>query len=196
MKVLRWQEASLESSKGFYRGSRLSLTVVTFHARKSMKMHENPWKSMKIDRKRWKSSDDKKPAWNRAKVSIGAAGCPLRPHKSYRHPYLEYMKIHENLGKSIEIYGKPWTSMENDESPQMTRSQPGIEQRFGGAYDHGASTVLVRRMIIPRWYCSCWECCWSPPPDKCLWACGSVGDWVRTPLQSPRLVAHDSDHQI
>ena len=29
---------------------------------------------MTIDRKRWKSSDDKKPAWNRAKVSIGVAG--------------------------------------------------------------------------------------------------------------------------
>ena len=50
MKVLRWQEASLESSKGFYKGSRLSLTVVRFHARKSMKMHENPLKSMKSPR--------------------------------------------------------------------------------------------------------------------------------------------------
>ena len=158
-----------------------------------MKICENPWKSMKIDRKRWKSSDDKKPAWNRAKVSIGAAGCSL---SSFKHPYPE---ISENPPKSMKIYGNRrnlWKSIENDESPQMTRSQPGIEQRFGGAYDHGASTVLVRRMIIPRWYCSCWECCWSPPPDKCLWACGSVGDWVRTPLQSPRLVAHDSDHQI
>ena len=43
-----------------------------------MKIHENPWKSMIISRKRWKSSDDKKPAWNRAKVSIGAAGRFLR----------------------------------------------------------------------------------------------------------------------
>ena len=32
---------------------------------------------MIINRKRWKSSDDKKPAWNRAKVSIGAAGRSL-----------------------------------------------------------------------------------------------------------------------
>ena len=47
MKVLRWQETSLESSKGFYRGSRSYLTVVNNHARKSMKIHENLQKSMK-----------------------------------------------------------------------------------------------------------------------------------------------------
>ena len=41
MKVLRLQEASLESSKGFYQGSMSYLTVVKTHARKSMKMHEN-----------------------------------------------------------------------------------------------------------------------------------------------------------
>ena len=85
MKVLRWQEASLESSKGFYKGSRTALKSLRhpypeIHENqwKSIKIHENVWKPMKIDRKRWKSSDDKKPAWNRANVSIGAAGWTLR----------------------------------------------------------------------------------------------------------------------
>ena len=30
----------------------------------------------------------------------------------------------------MEIYRKPLKSMKYDESPQMTRNQPGIEQRF------------------------------------------------------------------
>ena len=72
MKVLRWQEASLESSKGFYKGRTTYL-------------------------------------------------------KSLRHPYPE---IPENLTKSMKIYVNLWKSIENNESPQMTRSQPGIEQRF------------------------------------------------------------------
>ena len=74
-----------------------------------------------------KASDDKKPAWNRAKVCIGIAGCNL---SAVKHPYPE---IHENPPKSIEIHGNRTNllkSIENDESPQMTRSQPGIEQRF------------------------------------------------------------------
>ena len=140
MKVLRWQEASLESSKGFYRGSRLTLTVVyrpkhscsEIHENpwKSMKIYENPWKSMKIDRKRWKSSDDKKPAWNRAKVSIGAAGRILPSYTVVNIHARKSMKIYENLWKSMKIHENLWKSIENDESPQMTRSQLGIEQRF------------------------------------------------------------------
>ena len=63
---------------------------------------------MKIDRKRWKSSDDKKPAWNRAKVSIGAAGLNL---SSLRHPYPE---IHENLSKSMKIYENQLKSIKID----------------------------------------------------------------------------------
>ena len=94
MKVFRGQEANLESTKGFYRGNKSNFTVLNHpcseiykiyaNPRKSMKIYENPLKSMIIDRKRWKSSDDKKPAWNRAKVSIGAASCPL-PSVSYTH---------------------------------------------------------------------------------------------------------------
>ena len=49
---------------------------------------------MKVNRKRWKFSDDKKPTWNRAKVSIGAAGLNL---SSLRHPYPE---IYKNPPKS------------------------------------------------------------------------------------------------
>ena len=35
-----------------------------------------------------------------------------------------------NPWKSMKIYENIWKSIGNDESPQMTRSQPGIEQRF------------------------------------------------------------------
>ena len=66
MKVLRWQEASLESSKGFYRGSRSYLKYlkasIPRNTWKSIKNHKNLWKSMKTCIKRWMSSDDKKPA--------------------------------------------------------------------------------------------------------------------------------------
>ena len=140
MKVLRWQEASLESSKGFYRGSRLNHKAGKALYPEIMKIHQNSWKSMKIDGnlwktkkidgKRWKSSDDKKPAWNRAKVSIGAAGWVLRRAEHYTPKSWKSIKSYENLWKSMEIYGKQRKSMENNESPQMTRSQPGIEQRF------------------------------------------------------------------
>ena len=138
MKVLRWQEASLETSKSFYWGSRFPLTVVTFHARKSMKMHkshqnqwksikiyENQWKSMKIDGKRWKSSDDKKPAWNRAKVSIGAAGWTLRLLTSIPRNTWKSIKIYENPWKSMEIYKiyrKRWKSSD-DKMPAWNRAK-------------------------------------------------------------------------
>ena len=51
--------------------------------------------------KRWKSLEDKKPAWNRAKVSVWVAGPNL---SSLRHPYPE---IHENPLKSMKIYRLP-----------------------------------------------------------------------------------------
>ena len=49
MKVLRGQEASLESSKALYRGSRLALTDATPTLRKSIKIKENLWESMKYE---------------------------------------------------------------------------------------------------------------------------------------------------
>ena len=67
MKVLRRQEASLELSKVFYRGSRSSHTVQSIHDLKSMKIYKNQWKSLEIHKKtmkmhmRRKSSEDKKP---------------------------------------------------------------------------------------------------------------------------------------
>ena len=74
-----------------------------------MKVHE-------IDRKLWKPSDDKKPAWNRAKVYRGSKLII----KSFRHPHLE---IHENLSKYVKIDEYRWKSVnskENNESHQMT----------------------------------------------------------------------------
>ena len=40
MKVLKGQEASLESSKGFYRGNRSHHTALSTLALKSMKIHK------------------------------------------------------------------------------------------------------------------------------------------------------------
>ena len=64
-------------------------------------------KIIEIHETRSKSSEDEKPAWNRAKVSIGAAG-PLIP-LSYRYK-LPCPEIHQNpkevmkSNKSFEIY--------------------------------------------------------------------------------------------
>ena len=57
------------------------------------------------------SSDDKKPAWNRAKVFIGAAGRSLRPHKAAPESMLRNL---ENPAKSMKIENL-WKSLENDE---------------------------------------------------------------------------------
>ena len=75
---------------------------------------------MKICEIRWKSSEDKKPAWNQANVSVGAAGRSLLSCHWLNIHTPGWFKIYENL----------WTSMKYDESLQRTRSQPGIEQRF------------------------------------------------------------------
>ena len=65
------------------------------------KSHENLqkwWKSMKINEIRWQSSEDKRPAWNRAKVCLGAAGRTLTVAPGPKHPC---SKIHENQWKSV-----------------------------------------------------------------------------------------------
>ena len=136
MKVLRWQHAILESSKGLYRGSRLDLPVASrpkhscseIHENpwKSMKIYENQWKSMRINRKRWKSSDDKKPAWNRAKVSIGAAG-PLLSPLGIHTP--KYMKIQQNLWKSLET-GQV-SQRRNKTTTGSRRQEATVEARTG-----------------------------------------------------------------
>ena len=58
MKVVRGQEASVESSKGFYKGSGSYLKALNTHALKSVENHKDLWKylqSMKIDEKLWKA---------------------------------------------------------------------------------------------------------------------------------------------
>ena len=71
---------------------------------KSMKIYEIQFK--KIYKIRGKSSEDKKPAWNRAKVSTGSAGRYL-PMKDL------CSEIHENLWKSMKNLWKSYTSYEN-----------------------------------------------------------------------------------
>ena len=144
MKVLRWQEASLESSKGFYRGSKSLLTVVRPHARKSMKIHENLQKSMKtyenhgkllfmlgmllITSARWVS------------VSLRFSG-RLSTHSFAIPPSCGARLRSSNIAGQLAILGcRDWEEhpkfdklqvcMEYDENPQMTRNQPGIEQKF------------------------------------------------------------------
>ena len=59
-----------------------------------MKIYENLEKSIRTYKnhgKQWKSSDDKKPAWNRAKVSIGVAGRNLISLSTHTP---KYMKIY------------------------------------------------------------------------------------------------------
>ena len=41
MKVFRGQDATLESSKGFYKGSKSYHTILSIHALKSMKINKN-----------------------------------------------------------------------------------------------------------------------------------------------------------
>ena len=113
MEVFRGREASLESSKGSYRGSRSSFTIPKIHTRnqwKSMWIHENLKKIIKLIEIRWKSSEDKKLAWKRANVCIGAASRPLPFQRSIP-------KINESLDKSRKIYKK---FIKRDESHQRT----------------------------------------------------------------------------
>ena len=84
---------------------------------------------MKIYKIRWRFSEDKKPDGNRAKVSRGTAGCIL-PFSKILNPWNRWNSL--RIYKILQ-YGKHtnlWQCMKYDESPQKTRSQPGIEQRF------------------------------------------------------------------
>ena len=74
MKVLRWQEANLESSKGFYRAAGWPLRPLGIHAPKYMKIdkftkiYENQWKSMEIYRKPWKSIKNDESPWKSTEI--------------------------------------------------------------------------------------------------------------------------------
>ena len=83
---------------------------------------------MKIDRKRWKSSDDKKPAWNRAKVSIGVTGPALSSLSIHTPKYIKSTKIYENRWKSyksMKINRKLWKSSD-DKKPAWNRAKVSI----------------------------------------------------------------------
>ena len=126
MEVLRGQKASLESSEGFYWGSRSNLMRwCNILAPRTMKVRENqcqsiesdenhkhPWKSMKFYERRWKSSEDKQPTWNRAKVSVRAASRILCDGTTSWHqePW-KSEKINANLWKPMKNHWKPWKSI-------------------------------------------------------------------------------------
>ena len=55
---------------------------------------------MQIYKIRWESSEDKKPSWNRAKVSIGAAGRVLPFCQGLKHPYQKSSEINANPSNS------------------------------------------------------------------------------------------------
>ena len=89
----------------------------------------------------WKSSEAKKPAWNRAKVFMGAAGRALT---AVRHPCSE---IHENLGNLSKSQKQPtnrWRSMKYDES----RQKPGKESSKGFNGD-SRLTLLFWNIMTP-----------------------------------------------
>ena len=220
MKVLRWQEASLESSRGFYKGSRLSLKAPGTHTPKYMKIHENPWKSMKIygnpwksmiiNRKRWKSSDDKKPAWNRAPDRRACETPCFKPpsNKAKKQSTPSSNPSKPSKPSNPRNPRNLWKSIENDESPQMTRSQPGIEKRAWPAeltkqsnFMHcfnqsGFPHLLSHRCCwIVRW---CWLSCWEywPTGRYAIPHCETVAFyWWHYPIVSQRQVFQESDQQ-
>ena len=109
-----WKSMENNESHQIYENLWKSIKSHNRNTWKSIKIYKNLWKSyksMKIDGKQWKSSDDKKPAWNRAKVFIRPAGRSLR---RARHPYPEIMKMHENAWKSVKINGHLWKTMKID----------------------------------------------------------------------------------
>ena len=127
-----------------------------------MKINGNLKKTMNIDRKRWKSSDDKKPAWNRAKVSIGPASRFLSLRKSLRHPHLE---IHENLSKSMEILehtGMVWNPM------KVVRGQEASLESSKGFYKGSKSNLTdVTPMLRNPWKSTkIYEMRWKSSEDK------------------------------
>ena len=154
MKVLRWQEASLESSKGFYRGSRSYLKSVRHPYPEIHEIHQNLWKSRKIDGNlkktkkiyeiQWKSSDDKKSAWNRAKVSIGAAGPILSAVSIHAPKFRKSSKIYENPWKSMKIYENRWKTM------KVLRWQEASLESSKGFYRGSRLSLKAGRALYPE----------------------------------------------
>ena len=93
MEILRKQEASLEPSKGFFRGSRSYLTDVSIHVPKSMNIYENKKNIHKINEN----------LRNTMKVVRGQAS--LESSKGFykgSRPHLTDVSIH--VQKSLKIY--------------------------------------------------------------------------------------------
>ena len=85
--------------------------------------------SMKMYKIECKSSEDNKPFWNRANVSMGAKARLSRPLNIQAPKSMNVYENQKNQLKSTKNMN-PSKSMQYDEIPQRTRSQPGIEQRF------------------------------------------------------------------
>ena len=153
MKVLIWQEASLESRKGFCKSSRFAYTILRArNLRKSIQIRKNqrnPLKSMRIHEMyemQWKSSEDKNPIWDRAKVAAGAANRVLTG-------------VHENPWKSFKIYnwlGNQWKSIKSyeirlktleDKKPAWDRAEISIAAA-GLAYKHAKFESRLTRAAI------------------------------------------------
>ena len=97
-------------------------------------LHENPSKSLQIYEIGWKYSEDTMPAWNRAKVSIGAASNNITFSNTHARKPWQSMKIYVKpcifTITCSQQSMNPWNALKYAESPQRTRSQPGIKQRF------------------------------------------------------------------
>ena len=110
MKVLRSQEDSLESSRGFYRGSKSSLSCRAksqgTHTPTSMKINKKLWKSMIIYRIRWKSWEDKK----QPGIEQGFYRGSTSNHIFFKQPCPNSMHIYANLCKSMKINENLWKS--------------------------------------------------------------------------------------
>ena len=76
---------------------------------------------MKIHEIRRKSSEDKKPAWNRAKVSRWAAVPPLTVVPGFKHPcppnHWKFIKMQENLWNTMKVFRRQEAS---HASPPLT----------------------------------------------------------------------------
>ena len=71
---------------------------------------------MKIYEMQWKSTEDEKPAWNRAKVFIGAAGRIISSFNIIPHDSWKSIKTYENIWKS-------WENKKNNENQWKSTRQ-------------------------------------------------------------------------
>ena len=112
MRVLRRQEASLESSKGFSKGSRSNFKALDIHTPKSMKIYEIPWKSKEILQTNANLRNTMK-ILRGQEASLGGQEASLESSKCFyksNTPNLKALDIHTPI--SMKIYESPWKSME------------------------------------------------------------------------------------